>query len=167
MKKVLLVILVILLSASMYGCISSGAEAQSGKEEQKNDGFDEKAAANLVEGFGSKLQAVSLLAPKDILEKSMRENYRDFVSEALIAKWISDPLNAPGRLTSSPWPDRIEILTIEKLPKDEYRVKGEIIEVTSAEKASGGIAAKRPITLVIRKINDRWLIDEVTMGAYK
>ena len=173
MKRALLVVLVLLLSVSLIGCLSQGAEAQSEKEGQQKEEtqqgneLDEKAVASLVEGFGSKLQTVSLLAPKDILEKSMQENYSDFVSQELLAKWINDPLNAPGRLTSSPWPDRIEILTIEKSAKYEYEVKGKIIEVTSTEKASGGIAAKRPITLIVRKINDRWLIDDVTLGAYE
>lgn len=79
----------------------------------------------------------------------MQENYGDYVSPALLAKWLNDPLNAPGRLTSSPWPDRIEILSIEPLSEYAYEVEGEIIEITSVEKASGGVAAKRPITFVV------------------
>ncbi|HYF83618.1 MAG TPA: hypothetical protein VEB00_11400 [Clostridia bacterium] len=173
MKKILLIALVLLLSVSLFGCTSrvNGAqpkeEGQNKAEPQQTDKSDEEAAASLVEGFGSKLQLVSLLAPKDIVEKSMKENYGNFVSEALIAKWISDPLNAPGRLTSSPWPDRIEVLSIVKLSEDTYEVKGKIIEVTSTEKESGGIAAKRPITLMIKKFNNNWLIDDVTLGAYE
>ena len=126
-----------------------------------------EAVVSTVEGFGSKLQTVSLLAPKDIVEKSMQENYGNLVSQALIEEWISDPLNALGRRTSSPWPDRIEILSIEKLSEDAYEVKGEIIEITSVEKLSGGVAAKRAITLAVKKIENRWLIDDVTLGAYE
>ncbi|MHB1395014.1 MAG: hypothetical protein ACYCYE_18550 [Clostridia bacterium] len=173
MKKTLLLAFVLLLSVSLFGCTVrvNGAqmneEGQQKGEPQQTGEFDEKAAASLVEGFGSKLQAVSLLAPKDILEKSMRENYGEFVSQALLAEWISNPINAPGRLTSSPWPDRIEVLTIEKLSEYVYEVKGEIIEITSTEKENGGIAAKRPITLIVKKINNNWLIDDVTLGAYE
>ncbi|HYE83435.1 MAG TPA: hypothetical protein VEG39_14860 [Clostridia bacterium] len=177
MRKTLLIVLVLLLSASLFGCVSAENQAQLNEEgqrkedlqqeeQQQEDKFDEEAAAALVGDFGSKLQLVSLQAPKDIVEKSMLENYGDFVSEELLAKWISDPLNAPGRLTSSPWPDRIEIQTVVKLPENTYEVKGEIIEITSVEKASGGIAAKRPIILLIKKIGNRWLIDDVTLGAY-
>ena len=173
MKKILLIALILLLSVSLFGCTSgvNGAqpkeEGQNKVEPQQTDKSDEEAVASLVEGFGSKLQLVSLLAPKDIVEKSMKENYGDFVSEALLTEWASDPLSAPGRLTSSPWPDRIEVLSIVKLSEDTYEVKGKVIEITSTEKESGGIAAKRPITLMIRKFNSNWLIDDVTLGSYE
>lgn len=173
MKKTLLFALILLLSVSLFGCINGGNEAQPKKEGQRNERpqqtgqTDEEAVASLVEGFGGKLQTVSLQAPKDIVNKSMQENYGDFVSPALLAEWLSAPLNAPGRLTSSPWPDRIEILTIEKLSGYAYEVKGEIIEITSTEKVSGGVAASRPITLVVEKIGNRWLIAAATLGAYE
>jgi hypothetical protein len=172
-KKILLVALILLLCVSLFGCASGvnrnqlNEEGQDKGDTQQTDKSDAEAVSSLVEGFGSKLQAVSLLAPKDILEKSMRENYGEFVSETLIAKWISDPLSATGRLTSSPWPDRIEILSLGKLSEDTYKVKGKIIEITSTEKESGGIAAKRPITLVVKKINNNWLIDDVMLGSYE
>jgi hypothetical protein len=129
-----------------------------------SESSDVKEVINVVENFGRKLQAVSLQAPYDILEQSMRKNYSEFVSEDLINKWLNDPLNAPGRLTSSPWPDRIEILDVEKISEDEYQVEGDIIEITSVEQESGGIAAKRPITLKVKKINEKWIINDVTMG---
>lgn len=161
MKKTLLLAFVLLLSVSLLGCTSVG------NAEQENNEADEKAVANVVEGFGKKLQMVSLLAPEDVLEKSMKENYGEFVSEGLIEKWIKDPQNAPGRLTSSPWPDRIEISDIEKIDDDTYKVNGEIIEITSTEAESGEAAAKRPITLTVKKIENRWLIDDVTLGDYE
>jgi len=67
---------------------------------------------------------------------------------------------------SSPWPERIDILSIKPLSEDAYEVKGEIIEITSVEKVNGGIAAKRSITLVAKKIGNRWLIDAATLGPY-
>lgn len=178
MKKTLLITLALLLSISLSGCVNADNKAQLNEEgrekqdiqqetSQQEDKFDEKAAAALAEDFGSKLQLVSLQAPKDILEKSMKENYGGLVSEALLAKWAEDPLNAPGRLTSSPWPDRVEIRTVTKLPENAYEIKGEIIEITSTEMAGSGAAAKRPVTLIIKKIGGSWLIDEVTLGAYE
>ncbi len=173
MKKPFLFVLILLLGISLFGCINGGNEAQLEKEgqpkekPQQTDKSDEAAVASLVDDFGSKLQTVSLQAPKDIVNKSMQENYSDFVSPALLSEWLSDPQNAPGRVLSSPWPDRIEILSIEKLSGYAYEVKGEIIEITSTEKASGGVAAKRPITLVVEKIENRWLIDATTLGAYE
>lgn len=171
LKKTVLFILIIIISVSLFGCTSQETGTQPDQREQGQpqvtDESDREAVKSLVESFGSRLQSVSLLAPKEILEKSMKENYVDFVSEELLAKWLNDPLNAPGRLTSSPWPDRIEIVSIDKISENVYEVKGKIIEITSEEKTKDGIAASRPITLLVRKIDNRWLIDEVTLGEYE
>jgi len=94
-------------------------------------------------------------------------NYSDFVAPALLAKWQSNPENAPGRMVSSPWPDRIEIQSVEKISEGTYKVKGQIIEITSAEKTSGGTAAKRTVTLETKKIGSSWLIDAVALGSYE
>lgn len=169
MKNPLLYALILLLSLSLFGCINGvlKQEEQSKEPLQQTNESDEAAVKSLVENFGGKLQAVSLQAPKDIVNKSIQENYGDLVSPELLAKWLSDPQNAPGRLTSSPWPDRIEILNIEELSEYAYEVKGEIIEMTSVEMVNGGVAAKRPITLKAGKVENRWLIDAVTLGAYE
>lgn len=184
MKKTFLFALLLLLSVSLFACANRGTESQPRKEgpakeeprevprevpreePQRADQTDEAAVASLVKEFGSKLQTVSLQAPKDVVNKSMQENYGDLVSPALIAEWLKDLPNAPGRMLSSPWPDRIEILSVEKL-SETYQVRGQIIEITSVEKVSGGAAAKRPITLTVKKTGDRWLVDAVALGAYE
>lgn len=76
-------------------------------------------------------------------------------------KQLKDLLYAQGRLTSSPWPERIDILNIEKLSESAYKVQGEIIEVTGVEE---GIAAKRPIILTAEKTEGHWLITGVNKG---
>lgn len=172
MKKTLFLAFILVLSISLFGCTNGGNERQPESKGQnieepgQNDEANKKAVVNTVEGFGKELQKVSLQASKDVLEKSMKESYGDFVSEKLITAWTSDPLNAPGRLTSSPWPDRIEIGDTKKVSEDTYEVSGEIIEITSAEKASGEAAAKRQITLTVKKADNRWLIDDVILGDY-
>ncbi|MDO0823859.1 hypothetical protein [Desulfosporosinus nitroreducens] len=130
---------------------------------------DEGAEAeviSLVENFGKKLQTVSLTAPRDYVNKSIQENYGDLVSPELLSAWQKDLQDVPGRVVSSPWPDRIEILSIQK-SSSEYDVKGEILEITSVEIQNGGVAAKRPIDLRVRKVENRWLITEVKLGAYE
>lgn len=122
---------------------------------------------NVVADFGKKLQMVSLSAPQDLAAKSMRENYGVYLSATLLAKWQSDPQKALGRLVSSPWPDRIEIVKIEKTAATIYKISGEIIEITGAEKTNGGFAAKLPVILMVKKINNHWLIDEATAGPYE
>ena len=125
-----------------------------------------ETVANLVLEFGKRLQMVSLLAPSDSLDQSMQENYGRLVAPSLIEKWKNDPRNAPGRMVSSPWPDHIEILSNEEREEGIYQVAGEVIELTSVEQASGGFAAKRPISLIVKKSGDIWLIDDVALGAY-
>jgi len=120
----------------------------------------------LVEGFGKKLQTVSLLAPADVLKQSIGENYREYIAPELLDKWQNDPQKAPGREVSSPWPDRIEVLSVEKLPESGYTVKGKIIEITSVESVNGGVAAERPITLQVGKnAQGRWQITEVAIDS--
>ena len=160
MKKLFLFALILLISAASLGCVNGGNEVpEKGGHQVGAD--DEAAVAGLVESFGSKLQAVSLQAPNDLVNESIRENYSDFVSPELLAKWLSDPQNAPGRMRSSPWPDHIEVLSMKELPDFAYEVKGEIVEMTST-----GVAARRPVTLVVEKTVNSWLIGAVTIGAY-
>ncbi len=130
---------------------------------------DESAVRSLVKEFGKRLQAVSLLSPKKLLDASLQENYGGLVSPGLITEWQSNPHKAPGRMVSSPWPDRIEISVVIKSPEPEntYEVKGEIIEITSVEKENGEAAAKRPVRLLAAKAGDRWQIISVTLGEYE
>lgn len=127
----------------------------------------QQAVANVVEEFGKRLKRVSLLDAADAVKESMEENYRGLVSPELIEAWSKEPLKAPGRLTSSPWPDRIEISSITKVSAQAFKVEGKIIEITSAEVNRGRAAARRPITLDIEKVGDRWLITAVTLGGYE
>ncbi len=172
MKKKLLPALIFLLSISLIGCSGGGNQTQSKVEpspnsQQPSNANDEALITGLIKDFGRKLQSVSLSAPEDLVQVSMHENYSGLVSPTLLTKWQDDPQNAPGRLVSSPWPDRIEIVSFNKISEKSYEVKGEIIEITSPEKKNGGIAAKRPITLVVEKINNHWLINAVTLGEYE
>ena len=165
----------LLLGVVLTGCAAVQAKetpAAQGERLQQTEASDpaaseaaaEEAVRGLVEAFGRKLQMVSVLAPEDILRASMREHYADYVSPALLEAWLNDPESAPGRLTSSPWPDRIEVRSVEKKADDAYRVEGDIIETTSAD---GEPAAKRPVTLEVRNVDGRWRIVAVEMGAYE
>ncbi|MFZ7103010.1 MAG: hypothetical protein ACOWWO_10215 [Peptococcaceae bacterium] len=120
----------------------------------------------LVEAFGKTLRAVSLSAPQDVTAASIAKNYSDYITPELLQKWQADPQSAPGRLVSSPWPDRIDILRTEMYDTNQYIIHGEIIEVTSTEIAKGGTAAKRPVEITVQQIINRWLITNLTAGAY-
>jgi len=167
MKKRFEFMLVILLSISLLsisllgGCSSgSGNTDKNGKNNANEIKQDPKAVAkieNVVEGLGSVLQKVSLQGPEEEVKKSMQENYSAYVTPELLEKWIQNPLKAPGRLTSSPWPERIEIKNVERLAEEAYKVEGEIIEVTNAAKENE-VAARRPVTFVLENIEGKWLI---------
>ena len=169
----------LLLGVVLTGCAAVQAKetpAAQGVQQQQTEASDpaaseaaaEEAVRGVVEAFGKKLQMVSLLAPEDVLRESMREHYADYVSPSLLEAWQNNPESAPGRLTSSPWPDRIEIRSVEATADDAYRVEGDIVEVTSAgQNGDDGTADKRPVTLEVRNIEGRWLIDAVELGDYE
>lgn len=119
---------------------------------------EEGTVSYVVESFGKRLQKVSLRSPNAAQE--MKEQYSEFVSPGLLETWVSDSLKAPGRIVSSPWPDRIEITALAKEGSNRYVVTGFVVEVTSMEVVNGGAAAKIPVRIVLQKDQDRWLIIE-------
>jgi hypothetical protein len=143
--------------------ISGAAFTMFGLEEVQ----DRQVVENIVKVFGGRLQNVSLLAPRDALIQSIKENYGELVVNNLMNEWIGDPVKAPGRLVSSPWPDHIEIVAVKRLSGNEYQITGDIIEVTSVRIEESGFMAKQPVTIIIQKINNHWLITRLNLGAYK
>lgn len=111
-----------------------------------------------MENFGKRLQNVSLQSPDAAQE--MQKQYSEFVSAALLETWMNDISKAPGRIVSSPWPDRIEITALTKEGSDKYVITGFIAEITSVEVVSGGAAAKMPVRIIVQKDQERWLITE-------
>ena len=139
-----------------------GERGEQGKKEEVNGEEQVKA---VVEGFGQKLKLVSVLAPPEVVKEDIQKHYGEFVTPELLARWLDDPSNAPGRLTSSPWPERIDLLALEKVAEDVYKVKGEVVEVTSAGVGKENVVDRIPVTLMVKKVEGRWLIDEVVLGG--
>jgi len=127
---------------------------------------NEENVIKLVEDFGSTLKNVSLLAPRDLVIEAIEANYSPYVTDELMQSWLAHPRRAPGRTTSSPWPERIEITEVVRLSEGEFSVKGRIVEVTSSE-AGGGAAVYRPVELIVRKVGNKWLIDDIRVGNYE
>ena len=121
----------------------------------------------LVENFGSKMKDVSLSSPKNIIISEMKSAYSPFISKSLMDSWEQDPSEIIGRLTSSPWPEKIEIDSIEKLDKYKIDVKGKIVYVASG---NGKLVetGKTPIELTIRKVpqTKEFQIDRIRYGEY-
>ncbi|HHT01186.1 MAG TPA: hypothetical protein GXZ96_00625 [Firmicutes bacterium] len=157
MKNAFLIMLTVFIGISLCGC-AGGPTAN-----------EDNAAAvqNLVTAFGEELKEVSLLAPEEVLVESIQNNYANYVSEELLAQWLASPSAAPGRVVSSPWPDRIEIENVTELSPQSYQVTGAVIEITSVEQGTEDAAARRPIEVKIEKIDDQWRITALTLGEYE
>jgi hypothetical protein len=119
---------------------------------------DSIAITTLVRRFGQRLKRISLLAPEPLLRKSLRQEYWSLVTPDLLESWLRDPSRAPGRTTSSPWPETIEVRSMARVSSDEYRVDGEVLERTSADLASGTASARIPVHLTVLARRDRWMI---------
>lgn len=117
----------------------------------------------LVEELGRKLQTVSLLSPN--VQDEIAGTYSEYVSSELLEAWISDLSQAPGRIVSSPWPDRIEITTASQISEDEYSISATIIEITISELVSGGVANTIPVRVKVRRLNGKWRIIEFIQQA--
>lgn len=161
MIKVILIILAVIIlivgaGVGIYFCQEL--------EIEKSRQTEETAVKSLVENFGRTLKNVSLLSP--VAVQDIEQNYKDYIAPILLERWKSDSLTALGRLTSSPWPDRIDIYSIKNLDSYSYEVKGYIMETTSVEETQGGIASQRPITLIIEKDNNSWFITKINLGEY-
>ena len=155
-------------------CTARNAAVLSSGESQQTQNTSTSAAATavagnytnevknireIVEHFGRVLKNVSLLASDAEIIKSMETNYAEYITPDLLANWEGNPsVRAAGRLTSSPWPDRIEISGIKKNAGNSYAVSGTLIEVTSLEVQSGSIASTRSVEIKVVLYNGKWLI---------
>ncbi len=124
---------------------------------------EETQVRNVVEGFGKALQQVSVTADPVLAKQTIQTSYQAFLTPTLLTAWSNDPSTAIGKVTSSPWPDRIEISQMTKMAADEYHVLGNIIQVTSSMNSGGTNAGEDPIDITVQKINNQWLINQATL----
>jgi hypothetical protein len=121
---------------------------------------DSKTAEILVKDFGLVLKNVSLLSPN--ASNEIEENYKDFLTPELLDQWKANPNEAIGRLTSSPWPDRIEVLGVIPSGSNKFEVLGNMVEVTSQT----GAEITKPIEISVIKVDENWLISNVYLMSY-
>jgi hypothetical protein len=117
-----------------------------------------QVVTTVVTEFGRRLRMVALLAPKEQMTKSMDEAYSGLVAAGLLATWKSNPEKAPGKRTSSPSPERIDISSITTKGHDAYVVKGKVILLTAQERREGGVFQANPVTMTVSQQNGRWVI---------
>lgn len=115
------------------------------------DGQHEGDVRITVAQFGNHLNSVSLLTP-DAADQ-IRNAYGPYVSEELLAAWVANPEVAPGRTTSSPWPDHIEVDDVSLNDVGAYDVTGRIMLVSST-----GDAGSIPVSLTVAGTDGGYLI---------
>jgi hypothetical protein len=146
--SVILILLALILSVSYQ---------QAGPTPERADDV-----ASFVSDFGKNLQQVSLLAPDAATQ--IETKYGPFVSEDLLVSWEKDPMHAPGRLTSSPWPDSIKVSSVQNVGIGTYVVKGAIIERVNAGTTTQKVG-ETPVTLGVSRIGADWKIVEYAVAT--
>lgn len=118
-----------------------------------NGGFGidpSSSARSTVEEFGAQMRIVSLMDPN--ASSTIATSYGTLVTTELLQRWQNDPENAPGRLTSSPYPDHIEIENISKQGSG-YIVSGAVVYMTST-----GESSRAPVVMQIIPLDRHWVI---------
>ena len=118
---------------------------------------EEATASQLVVTFGSHLKNVSLLAPN--ASTTIASEYGNYIDPALLVTWQANPSIAPGRETSSPSPDHIEISSVQP-SAGGYMVQGNIMMVTSS-----GSAGSIPFSAMVQLEGGQWYITSFVQSA--
>ncbi len=171
MTRNIVIAAVIFLALVILGWIVAVLPAPSASEPSVPDNGsvsseEDSAVRAVVTSFGAHMQYVPLTASAAERKKAMDMHYASFVAPELLAKWSAGSSDALGRMTSSPWPERIEIGNVQKSGVN-YTVEGNVIEVTSAEAGTGKSAAGiYPVTLTLENKAGIWQIISASKGAY-
>ena len=125
---------------------------------------DINAIYQVVGEFGARLKDVVITTSDQNVITAVDFNLKQLITDRLYQVFVQDKIRIPGRYVSSPWPERIEINSIQMLDSGSYTVHGSQVVMTDDTVAHGGNAGEEPITLTLKKVNGVWLIDDVIGG---
>lgn len=114
------------------------------------------AAQTVLLAFGEKLKNVPLQGDESTVTKAIEENYAPYVTEELLADWKANHEHAPGRLTSSPWPDHLGVASVSEQGAG-ILMSGEVVLKTSAENSAEG-ADTIPYVALLISTDSGWKI---------
>lgn len=126
---------------------------------------DVAAVRAIITTLGQRMQYVYLTAKHDVFVGELNQQYGQFVAPGTLSEWQQGYLPAPGRRASSPWPARIDIVSVTPSGSLSYVVTGKVVEVTSKELSSGGAAAIYPVSFKLSKQAGKWYIVYYERGA--
>ena len=162
-KKVLIGIIVVVI---VVGLVITGITLGNKKSTAITD--DEKSQiTTLIDDFGKKLTSVDLLSPEEIIAEDIQKYYSPYLTTNLLSKWVFDPYQAMGKFVSSPWPDRIEIDSMERIDDNTVKVKGYVIWVVSGN-GTLDVTDRVPTVLIVKKdaSTQKYLIDNGYSNKY-
>ncbi|MCX6097169.1 MAG: hypothetical protein NTZ77_01595 [Caldiserica bacterium] len=125
---------------------------------------DINAIYQVVGEFGARLKDVDINASDQDIMTAVDFDLKQFITDRLYQVFVQDKIRIPGRYVSSPWPERIEINSVQMLDSGSYAVHGSQVMMTDDTVAHGGNAGEEPITLTLKKVNGIWFIDDVIGG---
>ncbi len=125
------------------------------KYNQINELQEESEIKKLLDLFVQRMQLITLASPLERIKEMIKDAYHELVTEELLNQWLNSPQEAPGKITSSPWPDKIEIKKLSKINPNEYQVEGSLIWMTST-----GFAKEDKVEIKILKKDSKWLLAE-------
>jgi hypothetical protein len=147
-------------AAALALCLSSscgGSDTQPGPGTVDSaDQCNEIEARAVVGQLGQRLKDVPLLGADSAVRAAIRNAYEPLVTPGLLEAWLASPADAPGRQVSSPWPDRIEILSVTAAAPQGCRVEANVLHVTSANTSSAG-ALRSGVEITVRNV-DGWRV---------
>lgn len=122
------------------------------------------AVKAVVQDFGKQMQKISVLAPPDAVRAELPKVYGDVLSPQLLAAWHAHPDRVAGREGSSPWPQQIEIDSVDCSSGETCSVTGKVDYITSNEVEHGGVFMRRGITLAVAHQDNGWRITAVHLA---
>ena len=125
---------------------------------------DINAIYQVVGEFGARLKDVVITTSDQNVITAVDFNLKQLITDRPYQVFVQDKIRIPGRYVSSPWPERIEINSIQMLDSGSYTVNGSQVVMTDDTVAHSGNAGETPITLTLRKVNGIWLVDDVIGG---
>jgi hypothetical protein len=128
---------------------------------------EDQKITNFVEEFGSKIKNVSLLASN--APNQMKKQYGPYVTSDLLRAWQAKPTDAPGRETSSPWPESLNVVSITPVNRvgDTFDVEGNVLLGVNGEKGIEPVGVYSVSLFVEKKKNaPGYIITSYTRGAY-
>jgi len=130
---------------------------------------EEKARiTELIDNFGHELTNVTIIDPENVVAEQIKEHYTPYLTSNLLSKWVFDPSLAMGRTTSSPWPDRIEVDSMEKVDSGRIKVQGHVVWVASGGQNGLQVTATVPAVFFVKKDSStgKFLIDDAFSNKY-